>query len=316
MKTLKIVLMLALAIVVASVFASAVSAADQTSDPVIAKEGNNDSGAVHQTIKQNESENVSKMDLNVAAKPEATVNVENSTILGQLAETNNVSIMQSTNYTCGPAALATVLNNLGINTTESELADLAGTDESGTTMYGLVQAAQVKGLKATGMKLFINELKKNDIVFLNTVEAAHYSVVKEVTNESVKLADPSLGNIEMSKANFNEIYMGNVLVINGHNVLSENLFNSTEDGKDANSDNLKFENSRKLTNEEMKGIKAQGWGDELWKTGKAILNKITEPFKAVMNGNSSDVQYYPNGKVKRNRTSSWGLNISIPKIPF
>ena len=85
MKTLKIVLMIALAIGVISVFAGAVSAADQTSDPVIAKEVNNDAGVALQTTRQNESGNISKINLNGAAKPEETVSVENSTI----SELNN-----------------------------------------------------------------------------------------------------------------------------------------------------------------------------------------------------------------------------------
>ncbi|MEN4017330.1 MAG: cysteine peptidase family C39 domain-containing protein [Methanobacterium sp.] len=51
--------------------------------------------------------------------------------------------MQSTDFSCGPAALATVLQNMGINSTEEELKVLAGTDTSGTSMYGLVRAAQL-----------------------------------------------------------------------------------------------------------------------------------------------------------------------------
>jgi len=121
--------------------------------------------------------------------------------------------MQSTSYDCGAAALATVLNNLGINITEQEIAILAGTDESGTTMYGLVQAAQAKGVKATGMKLSVAKLKKNDIVFLNIGRITYYSVVNEVTVNIVKLADPSLGSIVISKRVFNKIYSGNALVM-------------------------------------------------------------------------------------------------------
>ena len=79
MKTLKIVLMLALAIVVASVFAGAVSAVDHTDSQLIVKDENADYGAVHQTTEQNKSGNVSKIDLNGAAKPEET-GVGNSTI--------------------------------------------------------------------------------------------------------------------------------------------------------------------------------------------------------------------------------------------
>ncbi|MEN4005882.1 MAG: cysteine peptidase family C39 domain-containing protein [Methanobacteriaceae archaeon] len=36
--------------------------------------------------------------------------------------------MQSTAYSCGPAALATVLQNMSINSTEEKLMVLAGTD--------------------------------------------------------------------------------------------------------------------------------------------------------------------------------------------
>ncbi len=38
-------------------------------------------------------------------------------------------VMATTIYTCGPAALATILKNMGIYTTEAELTQLSGTDE-------------------------------------------------------------------------------------------------------------------------------------------------------------------------------------------
>lgn len=68
---------------------------------------------------------------------------ENETITVPVLNTTGI-VMQTSNYTCGPAALATVLNNMGINATEQELAVLAGTDENGTIMYGLIQAAWLK----------------------------------------------------------------------------------------------------------------------------------------------------------------------------
>ena len=122
-------------------------------------------------------------------------------------------VMQSTDYSCGPAALATVLQNMGFNSTEGELKVLAGTDETGTSMYGLVRAAQAKGVNAVGMRLSIDELRHNMIVHVIKDGTPHYSVVKEITNEIVRLADPSLGNIEMTREKFNEIYTGNALVI-------------------------------------------------------------------------------------------------------
>lgn len=41
-------------------------------------------------------------------------------------------------WNCGPASLATVLNNLGVtNVTQDEIASLAGTDYTGASMVGL-----------------------------------------------------------------------------------------------------------------------------------------------------------------------------------
>ncbi|MEN4029968.1 MAG: cysteine peptidase family C39 domain-containing protein, partial [Methanobacterium sp.] len=105
---------------------------------------------------------------------------------------------------------------------------LAGTDENGTTMYGLIQAAKSKGLNAKGMKLSINDLKKNSIVFLTINENSHYSVIREITNESVFIADPSLGNIAMTLEEFNNAYSGYALVISDPNISGANETTNTE----------------------------------------------------------------------------------------
>jgi len=211
---------------------------------------------------------------------ETTDNQTTSDIIPDLNTTGIV--MQTTNYTCGPAALATVLNNMGINATEQELANLAGTDENGTTMYGLSEAVKAKGLNAIGMKLSIDDLKPKNIVFITANGEPHYSVVREVTNESVKLADPSLGNIEMSKEKFAEVYSGNALVItdpnnptqvNGTTNQTNNLTNLTSENTnssesvnnetDANSTSAQSEN-RTLTKEEMQSIKGKRLGGHIY----------------------------------------------------
>jgi cytoskeletal protein RodZ len=102
MKILKIVLMVVLLLGVASVFAGAVSAADQTNNPVIVKEENADVGAAPQTTGEIESENVSKIDLNAAAKPETTVNVENSTTSEPInSEVTDVTHVQNVSTAIG-----------------------------------------------------------------------------------------------------------------------------------------------------------------------------------------------------------------------
>ena len=258
MKIIKAILMMAVMIGVASLFANSVAAADQANNQLVVKDENADLKAVHQTTEQNESDNGSKIDLNVAVKPEETVSVENSTTSKQPAKIDTKGVvMQSTSYNCGPAALATVLNNLGINTTEQELVNLAGTDESGTTMYGLAQAAHAKGVQAIWIKLSVNELKENDIVFLNISGDTHYSVVKEITNESVKLADPNLGNIEMDIDNFNEVYSNDTLVIIAFNLLSGDLNSSIENMANINSNDLQLGNNS-TSFEKLQSTKGKG----------------------------------------------------------
>jgi len=184
-------------------------------------------------------------------------------------------VLQTRNYTCGPAALATLLQRLGVNTTEDELAELAGTTEDGTTMQGLVEAARARGMNAAGMRLSISELMENMIAYTISGGVGHYTVINDITGDIVKLADPSLGNIEMSIDEFAEIYSGYALVISDSNnpaqvnESTDQTNNQTDQGNentnssesannliDTSSTGVQADN-RTLTDEEMKKIKGK-----------------------------------------------------------
>lgn len=95
MKVVKAILMIAIAMGLTSLFASSVSAADQADNQLIVKNGNADLGAVHQTTGQNESGNISKVDLNGVAKPEETISVENTTISEPNKDITDITPVQS-----------------------------------------------------------------------------------------------------------------------------------------------------------------------------------------------------------------------------
>lgn len=195
--------------------------------------------------------------------PQDTVAVNNTNKSSHISTKNlkdNISqknttgiIMATADHNCGPAALATVMQNyFDINVTQDQLAALAGTDRTGTTMYGLAQAAQSEGLFAYGMNLSVDQLESGNIVYL-TIGEGHYSVITNITNKTVYLADPNIGNINMTMAYFKAAYSGTALVISN------------------NSNDKQFTSGTILTNDEMQKIKGMRYNIDWPRTGLKIL---------------------------------------------
>ncbi|MCE7698030.1 MAG: Ig-like domain-containing protein [Methanobacterium paludis] len=229
-----------------------------------------------------------------------TVTSENNVTNNEISDIAQVDttgiVMASDIYTCGPAALATVLKNLGINTTEEELITLAGTEDSGTTMYGLLQAAQNKGLIAKGLSLSVNQLKTNNIVLLTINGENHYSVVTNITSTTVYLADPSLGNIQMSIANFTSYYSGYALVV-------------TENANDS-----QLNIGTALTKSQMQSLIGQGsgyidwsgvcsWGRYAWNQISAAGRYVTTHFETYTKLGTVSVS-------AKGNNSSWSVNVN------
>jgi predicted double-glycine peptidase len=306
MKALVIVFLVVL-IGVTPAFATVNDISNQTIDLMVVKENYADLGTVLKLSKQDKNEKISQINDELSNKTVMNLkmtNTKKSRIYKPITKTNTAGVvMQSTNYSCGPAALATVLNNLGINATEQELAILAGTDESGTTMYGLVQAAGAKGVNATGIRLSVNELKKNDIIALNINGIVHFSVINEIKYCGVKLADSSLGNFIISKKEFKKIYSGNALVINNSNWSVMNLSNLTESKTVINSSNLQLDD-KIMKNNSMQSIKGKNWIEDAKKFTTTVTNTIYAKSKNVINAMPKDDPF----RYKPSKTSG--------KLPF
>ena len=158
-------------------------------------------------------------------------------------------VMSSTTSNCGPASLATVLQKMSINVSQDVLAAIAGTDENGTTMYGLAQAAQLSGVFVKGLKLTVNELKPENMAYLNIEGTGHYSVITSVNGSIVYLADTDLGNINMTYANFTAAYIQNTVSGYGYALVVTN-----------NSSDPQLSNNNTLTEDDAEAIKGTGLG--------------------------------------------------------
>jgi hypothetical protein len=105
------------------------------------------------------------------------------------AESDNPSDYYQPNL-CGPVSLYAVCRLRGIEASIDELAELAGTDRRGTAIYGIIQAAQAKGLKAQAYESSIKHLQTIKEPVIIDMPAGHFCVLHSWQNGEALLIDP------------------------------------------------------------------------------------------------------------------------------
>lgn len=132
-------------------------------------------------------------------------------------------VKQTTDYTCGPAALATLINLMGGKTEEMEMARFSGTTEDrGTTMLGLKNAAKEFGYNGIGKKIKFNKITKESLPFIVRVAVEneetkelkdHFVVLKKIERDNFFLADPVEGNVILKERDFEKMYKGSIFSV-------------------------------------------------------------------------------------------------------
>ncbi len=131
-------------------------------------------------------------------------------------------VKQRLDYSCGAAALATILRyGFGDEVTEREilvdLFDLLSEDEEGLrrkegfSLLDLQHVAQARGYKAQGFRLapeYLPKLSGPVIVFIEPRGYKHFAVFKGVKGDRIYLADPSRGNLRMPAYRFLDTWLG------------------------------------------------------------------------------------------------------------
>jgi len=127
-------------------------------------------------------------------------------------------VKQHFDYSCGAAALATILRyGFGEKVTErdilKELFDLLSEEQKkvsrkeGFSLLDLQRVAQARGYKAQGFKLdarYLPRLGGPVIVFIEPRGYKHFAVLRGVRGDRIYLADPSRGNVRMPAHTFLE----------------------------------------------------------------------------------------------------------------
>ncbi|MCF6283581.1 MAG: cysteine peptidase family C39 domain-containing protein [Candidatus Hydrogenedentes bacterium] len=111
---------------------------------------------------------------------------------------------------CGPEALARLLAGDGMDISVDELAELASTDATGTSMLGLVQAAEKKGATLTGVTA--NNVGELPLPYIAYVNNDHFVLVTEVTDVHVSIVDTAHGERQLARGEFAAMWNGMALV--------------------------------------------------------------------------------------------------------
>lgn len=130
-------------------------------------------------------------------------------------------VRQASDYSCGAAALATLLT-YSLGDTVDEVTILRPILEplrkdrgrlrkkEGLSLLDLRGEAQARGYKAEGFRLtpeVLPKLKRPVIVYIKPRDYPHFAVLKGIRADRAYLADPSLGNVRFPIYKFLEMWL-------------------------------------------------------------------------------------------------------------
>lgn len=143
----------------------------------------------------------------------------------------DVRVKQRDITDCGAACLASVAKFYRLDISIARIRLKAGTDKKGTSVLGLIQAAESFGFEAKGVKGSYENLKAIPLPAIAHIVVQgrhHYVVISKIGRKGIELMDPADGEYHAkNKEEFCELWSG-VLVL----LLPPNDFGSLLPGKD------------------------------------------------------------------------------------
>lgn len=119
-------------------------------------------------------------------------------------------VKQDLDFSCGAASVATLLNNFyGQKLTEEEVLKKMDKEQMRASFADMQRVLPDFGFEAKGYALSFEQLaqlKIPVIVYLKYRKDDHFSVLRGIDGNTVLLADPSLGHVSMSRAQFLEAW--------------------------------------------------------------------------------------------------------------
>ena len=118
-------------------------------------------------------------------------------------------VKQNYDFSCGAASIATLLNRqYGLTYSEKEILELLSKEAQETWKASFADMQKIMpslGFRAEGYAVSfeqLQQLRAPVIVYLRYRNNDHFSVLYGIDGETVLLADPSLGHVSLSRAQF------------------------------------------------------------------------------------------------------------------
>ncbi|REA58621.1 peptidase C39 [Dyadobacter luteus] len=143
--------------------------------------------------------------------------------------TTHTLIKQHDITDCGAACLTSIAAHYKLRLPIARIRQYAGTDQKGTNMLGLIEAAQKLGFQAKGVKGMIENLSKiplpaiAHIVVKKSTESSdgspgaglhHYVVLYQITDKKITYMDPGDGKLHSkTKDEFKQLWTGVLMIL-------------------------------------------------------------------------------------------------------
>ena len=147
------------------------------------------------------------------------------------------TIRQQFDFSCGSAALATLLSHhyedpVTEQQVFKEMYDIGDQEKIKTEGFSLLDMKnylEARGYTADGYRITLDKLQEIGIpaiVLINNQGYRHFVVVKGLTSEEVLLGDPSLGTRNMRRNEFEGMWNGLVFLVRNKKSVAQNHFNN------------------------------------------------------------------------------------------
>ncbi|WP_404785950.1 ABC transporter transmembrane domain-containing protein [Altericista sp. CCNU0014] len=114
---------------------------------------------------------------------------------------------------CGAACLVMVARYWGKRFSVNRLREIANIDRNGASLLGLSTAAEMLGFTTKPVKATLPQLAKQSLPAIAHWEGKHYIVVYRVTTRHVIVADPGIGQRNLTHAAFEADWTGYTLLL-------------------------------------------------------------------------------------------------------